>query len=105
MQPEWITYYFRSAQGQHQLLANTSQVGVPSIARPVSYLRSIEVLVPSKELIDKFSDIADALHQTVLAKRLQIQNLTRLRDTLLPRLISGQLRLPEAEAMVEEICA
>lgn len=105
MQPEWITYYFRSAQGQHQLLANTSQVGVPSIARPVSYLRSIEVLVPSKELIDKFADIADALHQTVLAKRLQIQNLTRLRDTLLPRLISGQLRLPEAEAMVEEICA
>lgn len=63
------------------------------------------MLVPSKELIDKFSDIADALHQTVLAKRLQIQNLTRLRDTLLPRLISGQLRLPEAEAMVEEICA
>jgi hypothetical protein len=25
-----------------------------------------------------------------------------LRDTLLPRLISGQLRLPEAEAMIEE---
>lgn len=105
MQPEWITYYFRSAQGQHQLLANTSQVGVPSIARPVSYLRSIEVLVPSKELIDKFSDIADILHQTVLANRLQIQNLTRLRDTLLPRLISGQLRLPEAEVMVEDVCA
>src|SRR5690606_12544424 len=34
MRPEWITYYFRSVQGQHQLLANTSQVGVPSIARP-----------------------------------------------------------------------
>jgi type I restriction enzyme S subunit len=101
MQPEWITYYFRSAQGQYQLLANTSQVGVPSIARPVSYLRSIEVLVPPKELIDKFSDIADALHQTILAKRMQIQSLTRLRDTLLPRLISGQMRLPEMEAAVE----
>jgi type I restriction enzyme S subunit len=101
MRPEWITYYFRSTQGQHQLLANTSQVGVPSIARPVSYLRSIQVLVPSKELIDKFSDIADAVHQAVLAKRAQIQTLTQLRDTLLPRLISGQLRLPEAEALLE----
>lgn len=30
---------------------------------------------------------------------------TQLRDTLLPRLISGQLRLREAEEMVEEVCA
>ncbi|MEI6761801.1 MAG: restriction endonuclease subunit S, partial [Betaproteobacteria bacterium] len=28
--------------------------------------------------------------------------LATLRDTLLPRLISGQLRLPEAEQTVEE---
>ncbi|MFJ2335289.1 restriction endonuclease subunit S [Pseudomonas protegens] len=103
MQPEWMAYYFRSAQGQHQLLANTSQVGVPSIARPVSYLRSIEVLVPSKELIDVFSDVADSLHQSILLKRSQIKNLTRLRDTLLPRLISGQLRLPEATAATEKL--
>lgn len=31
-----------------------------------------------------------------------ISTLTNLRDTLLPRLISGQLRLPEAQALVEE---
>ncbi len=30
------------------------------------------------------------------------QTLATLRDTLLPRLISGQLRLPEAGALVEE---
>ncbi|CAK0774412.1 hypothetical protein CCP3SC15_40004 [Gammaproteobacteria bacterium] len=30
------------------------------------------------------------------------QCLSTLRDTLLPRLISGQLRLPEAEAILEE---
>ncbi|UCO96404.1 restriction endonuclease subunit S [Metapseudomonas lalkuanensis] len=102
MRPEWIAYYFHSAQGQHQLLANASQVGVPSIARPVSYLRSIVVLVPSKDLIDRFSDIADGIHQKVLANRNRIQTLTQLRDTLLPRLISGQLRLPEAEGLIEE---
>jgi len=28
--------------------------------------------------------------------------LTQLRDTLLPRLISGQLRLPQAAALIEE---
>ena len=44
--PEFLTLYFKSREGQHQLLANTSQVGVPSIAQPVSYLRTIVVPVP-----------------------------------------------------------
>ena len=39
--PEFVALYFKSPEGQHQLLANTSQVGVPSIARPVTYLRTI----------------------------------------------------------------
>ena len=33
---------------------------------------------------------------------LQAQTLASLRDTLLPRLISGQLRLPEAEVLAAE---
>jgi len=44
--PEFIAYYFASPEGHHKLLANTSSSGVPSIARPVSYLRTIEVPVP-----------------------------------------------------------
>ena len=44
--PEFVTLYFRSPQGHHQLLANASQVGVPSIAQPVTYLRTIEIPLP-----------------------------------------------------------
>ncbi len=44
--PEFITAYFRSLEGQHKLLANASQVGVPSIAQPVTYLRTIEIPLP-----------------------------------------------------------
>jgi len=44
--PEFIAYYFTSAEGQHKLLANTSSSGVPSIAQPVSYLRTIEIPLP-----------------------------------------------------------
>ncbi len=44
--PEFVTLYFRSPEGQHQLLANTSQVGVPSIAQPVTYLRTIRIPLP-----------------------------------------------------------
>ena len=45
--PEFITYYFKSPEGQHRLLANANPVGVPSIARPSSYLKTIEIPVPS----------------------------------------------------------
>jgi len=47
--PEFITYYFKTPEGQHRLLANANQVGVPSIARPSSYLKTIEVPTPSIE--------------------------------------------------------
>ena len=38
--------YFKSPDGQHRLLANSSQVGVPSIAQPVTYLRTVEIPLP-----------------------------------------------------------
>lgn len=44
--PAFITYFFHSAEGQHKLLANASQTGVPSIAQPSSYLKTIELLLP-----------------------------------------------------------
>ena len=44
--PEFVALYFTSPEGQHQLLANASQVGVPSIARPVTYLRTIGIPLP-----------------------------------------------------------
>lgn len=44
--PEFIAYFFASADGQHKLLANASSSGVPSIAQPVSYLRTINMPVP-----------------------------------------------------------
>lgn len=45
--PEFVVAYFKTPEGQHKLLANTSQVGVPSIAQPVTYLRTIEIPLPS----------------------------------------------------------
>ena len=44
--PEYLVWYFKSPEGQHQLLANTSQVGVPSIAQPVTYLRTLAISLP-----------------------------------------------------------
>jgi len=53
--------------------------------------------VPGAAVAAAFSEIVAALQKAIAANHLQTQTLATLRDTLLPRLISGQLRLPEAE--------
>lgn len=65
--------------------------------------RPIPALVPSAEILGAFVDLAGPLFDRVAENAQQAQTLTDLRDTLLPRLISGQLRLPEAEAILKDV--
>lgn len=44
--PRYVYEFLRSPGGQHALLANTSQTGVPAIARPTSSVRAIRLLKP-----------------------------------------------------------
>lgn len=59
------------------------------------------VVTPTQNILDRFNGSVGVLLERILSNHEQAQTLANLRDTLLPRLISGQLRLPEAEAMVE----
>lgn len=45
--PSFVFYFFRSPQGQHALLANTSTTGVPAISRPLTSLKQIRIPYPS----------------------------------------------------------
>ena len=60
------------------------------------------VVAPTQEVADVFAGVVQSAQQKIAANQVQSQTLTQLRDTLVPRLISGQLRLPEAEALIEE---
>jgi len=44
--PAFVYYFFKSPAGQHALLMNTSQTGVPAISRPVTSLKNIRLLLP-----------------------------------------------------------
>ncbi|MBK6614801.1 MAG: restriction endonuclease subunit S [Ottowia sp.] len=56
----------------------------------------IKFLNPGNDVSEAFAAHISPLYETVRANEEQVQTLTILRDTLLPRLISGQLRVPEA---------
>lgn len=68
-------------------------------------LSDYALTIPPVELAAAFSDAVQPMFDQITANVHQAQTLTKLRDTLLPRLISGQLRLPEAEAQLEAVCA
>ncbi|MFM4832829.1 restriction endonuclease subunit S [Aeromonas media] len=60
------------------------------------------VVVPMPDVAEAFGGIVGGIQQKIAANHQQAQTLATLRDTLLPRLISGQLRLPEAEAALQK---
>lgn len=65
-------------------------------------LASVQSLLPANSgVIDAFEDTVKPLMDRILLNLHQSRGLAKLRDTLLPRLISGQLRLPEAPTQQE----
>lgn len=64
--------------------------------------QNIPVMDISEELLRAFDLVTKHLDEQVKNGELMLRSLSSLRDSLLPRLISGQLRLPEAQALAEE---
>ena len=93
--PLFVVHFFKTPKGRHQLLANTSSTGVPSISRPVTYLRSIILCTPPNALWHRFNEIARGLHLKVGQNTKESRSLTALRDVLLPKLISGKMRVKD----------
>lgn len=67
--------------------------------------RPIPALLPSAEVVSRFHDFATAVFSRVTANERQARALADLRDTLLPRLISGKLRLPDAQEAADAVAA
>src|SRR5664280_286281 len=96
LSPIFIALYFRSQKGRHRLLSNASSSGVPSIARPVTYLRSIPLVVPSSAVMRAFDNWVQPLFAQCERDRAEAGLHAALRDALLPRLTSGTLRVTGA---------
>ena len=68
-------------------------------------LSGVTIICPDISVITAFESLLLPIMERIRENLIQAQTLATLRDTLLPRLISGQLRLPEAEAMRDAVAA
>lgn len=60
-----------------------------------SQIENIEMIFPPKEQLTEYLDISNPIFNKVLENNSQIQTLQQSRDALLPKLMSGQLRVEE----------
>ena len=63
----------------------------------------IRWISPGENIISKFEKIAFAIDEQIEKNTIENNTLASLRDTLLPKLISGELRVPDVEKFVKEI--
>jgi type I restriction enzyme S subunit len=68
-----------------------------------SHVLEVSLVLPLDEVLNEYAELVMDLYSKNHSNIHQITTLTNLRDTLLPKLISGELRVPEAEQMVAEL--
>jgi len=62
-----------------------------------------EIVIPTKEAAQAFNNIVLPLVEIIRPNIFQSCTLASIRDTLLPKLLSGEIRVKEAEKIVEEV--
>jgi type I restriction enzyme, S subunit len=67
-----------------------------------SELLKVKVLTPYKDCVTVFSENVNHLAEKIAVNEESTDQIINLRDTLLPKLISGELSVPDAEKLVEE---
>lgn len=87
--PEYVLLFFHSKKGQHELLSYANQTGVPSIAQPATNLKKIRLPIPSLDEQKDWLSVVAPLITMYQNNYQETKRLASLRDTLLPKLMSG----------------
>ncbi|MFQ2336340.1 restriction endonuclease subunit S [Aeromonas dhakensis] len=116
-QPAWLNQrvcVFKPISGHssafihYTIKPQLAAVEATEIATTVIHLGKNDIdrfsaLIPDVGVIRAFSDVANPFYAQIIENKQKAQTLANLRDTLLPRLISGQLRLPDTEQQLKDL--
>jgi len=92
--PKWFVYQWTKHYLENFIqIAKDKAVTMGHIKR--GELDKAKVLIPDKDNLAKISSIMIPIHQQIISHEIESRRLASLRDTLLPRLMSGELILKE----------
>lgn len=90
---EFIFLWLTSIYGRSYF--RTRMAGTTQAYITLASLREMPLLIPKESFLIKFREVVRPIFSKSYAHREQIQTLTKTRDALLPKLMSGKLRIPE----------
>lgn len=101
--PDFYTYtYFKLRQLMDEIKRfNDEGTIFGSISK--SDFEKIEITIPPYDKISSFEDIAKPINDKVIKNCHQIAKLEKFRDTLLPKLMSGEVRVQYAEEAIASV--
>ena len=88
--PEFLYFYLKTFK--YQKLGSTSSI-VTSINSGM--IKDMPISVPDTDSLSQFSNAVKSIFEKIKSNSIEIQTLTQLRDTLLPKLMSGELKVKE----------
>ncbi|HEM8695172.1 TPA: restriction endonuclease subunit S [Enterobacter hormaechei] len=95
-----LTYLYY-LMGTLNLSSMNTDAAVPGLNRDNVY--RLETINPEIAILNEFNNHVFALRNMIQRNKSSTETLTQLRDTLLPKLLSGEITLPDAEQAVSEV--
>ena len=85
----WTKYYLKVFQARAAEKATT----MGHIKR--SHLKEAKIYLPPEKVLTRATDLIQPLIEKIIILGIENKNLTQLRDTLLPKLLSGEIEIPD----------
>jgi type I restriction enzyme S subunit len=95
--------YFTLLKPSFRQVAAGHATGTTVLALPKDGITDYQTVIPPAGLLNVFAAKVEALYQKCQALTEQSELLAKTRDALLPKLISGEIRIPDAEKVLEEV--
>lgn len=89
------SYLFYTMKSLHKLFDSFDGEGTVFGSINKKTLSAIQILLPSDGIVEQFNNIASSFDDRIRSLSDENSRLSLLRDTLLPRLMSGELEVPE----------
>jgi type I restriction enzyme, S subunit len=89
----WTIYIYLLMKSLKPVLIQYASGGTATMNLNTGQFSKLQVLSPPKETLIKFNTVSRPLFKKIKQNLLSIRTLTQTRDTLLPKLMSGQVRV------------
>lgn len=90
-----LFYLYQYIKNNEELLKNMGRGGTTTLNVNTRSFSNIRLLIPSEIALEQFHRVVEGLFKKIELNLHESRTLSTLRDTLLPRLMSGELEVPE----------